>query len=294
MKERRNTIIAVSLFIVFVIVLVIFLQRITNYLHLSSSINSLVVSIVIILIGSIVINFIDNKIFKRFFKVAGMRKRREQNILNFMFLFVAYFILILIVLRVLNIDITNILLGSAFVGVILGLASQSILANLFAGIVVLMFNQFEIGERVKITTWQYNFLLPSYPTKFYSSDLLIPGYTGVIYNVGIFYTDIMGDDGFPLKIPNSILIQAAVQKFDKAKKFKTQIKYEIDKKKKFSDVNIIINSIIQKAPFKVESSEIYIDETSFVTYIIKIVLYSSEKDSDRVKSYILESLVASI
>jgi small-conductance mechanosensitive channel len=294
MKERRNTIIAVSLFIIFVIVLVVFLQRITTYLHLSSSVNSLVVSIVIIVLGSIIINFIDNKIFKRFFRTTGMKKRREQNIVNFMFLFISYFILVLIVLRVLNIDITNILLGSAFIGVILGLASQSVLANLFAGIVVLMFNQFEIGERVKITTWQYNFLLPSYPTKFYSADLLIPGYTGVIYNVGIFYTDIMGDDGFPLKIPNSILIQAAVQKFDKVKKFKTQVKYEIEKSKKFSDVKLKIESIMQKASFKVESFDIYIDETSFTTYIIKVVLYSSEKDSDRVKSYVLESLVESI
>ncbi len=294
MKGKHKIIFLISLFIIFVIVLIVFLQKVTNYFRISHSIYSLLIGILVIIIGSFVINFIENSIFKKFFKFAKMKKRREQNILNFVFLLFSYFILILIVLRVLNINITGILLGGAFIGVIAGLASQSILSNLFAGIVVLMFNQFEIGERIKVTTWQYSFLLPSYPNKFFSSDLLLPGYTGVIDNVGIFYTDIMGDDGFPLKIPNSILIQAAIQKFDKVHKFRCQVKYEIDKKRKFEDIKEILDSIIAESPFEVINFQLYIDETSFATYIIKVVIFSTERDIDLVKSYILESFIKKV
>ena len=291
MKSKKNLIFSISVFIVFIIVLFAFANKILSYLKLSSSLHNLVLAIVVLIAGTFIINFIENKFIKNIYKVVRMKRRREQNLINFLFLTFAYFILLLVVLKVLNIDITNILLGGAFIGVIAGLASQNLLTNLFAGAVILIFNQFEIGERVKISTWQYDFLLPSYANKFFSSDILTPGYSGVIYNVGIFYTDIKLDEGYPIKIPNSILIQAAVQKLDKVKSFRSQIKYELDKKFKFEDVQNKVNDIIEKSPFEKDSVEIYIDETSLNTYILKIILFTKERNIDLVKSYILEHLI---
>ncbi len=287
---NKNVILKISVFLLFIFVFIAFIQKIVSYLSISTSLKNIIIAIFIIFIGSLFINFIENRI-KIFFKRFNVKKRREQNLLNFIFLTLSYLILVLVTLKFLNINVTNILLGGAFIGVILGIAAQSVLSNLFAGIIILLFNQFEIGERIKFTTWQYSFLLPSYPPKFFSNDIVTPGQIGVIYNVGLFYTDFIGDEGFPIKIPNSILIQAAIQRIDKAKFYKLQIKYEVLKKNKFSIIKEKIDKILDSKELSIFERSIYIEESTMESYIVKIVLKSNNSNIDYIKSFVLEKLI---
>jgi small conductance mechanosensitive channel len=138
----------------------------------------------------------------------------------------SYSILALAVLLAAGVSSLAVLAGGTFAGLVIGLAGQTVLSNVIAGILLLFVRPLEPGERVTITTWQYALVAPSYPPKFYSQDTVIPGYTGIVQDVGIVYSSMRLDDGTELRLPNSILIQAAVLSHELTERW-VRIKYEI-------------------------------------------------------------------
>jgi small conductance mechanosensitive channel len=123
---------------------------------------------------------------------------------------VAYVALAFLVLYALGVNGTALLAGGAFAGLVIGLAAQTALGNVIAGVMLLVARPFAQGDRVTITTWQYPFLGAAYPPKFFSDDLLVMGFTGVVHSVGLAYSVLLRDDGTWVRLPNNILIQAAV------------------------------------------------------------------------------------
>lgn len=113
-------------------------------------------------------------------------------------------------LSLLNIGLSSALFGGTVVGLVLGYAAQYTLANFFGGILLFLSHPFRVGDRITMTTWQYGLLTPTFPPKYYSSDYLIPGFTGIVDDITLMYTTVITDDGVPLKVPNSIIVQAAV------------------------------------------------------------------------------------
>ncbi len=113
----------------------------------------------------------------------------------------------------LGVDVSSVVLGSAFASVIIGLAAQTVLSNVIAGIALLVTHPLEVGQRVTITTWQFSNVFPTYPPKYFSNNYLINGFTGTIISVGLFYTVLKDDEGAIEEVPNSILIQALVRSY---------------------------------------------------------------------------------
>ncbi len=111
----------------------------------------------------------------------------------------------------LGVDVSSVVLGSAFASVIIGLAAQTVLSNVIAGIALLATRPLEVGQRVTIATWQYANVFPTYPPKYFSNDYLINGFTGTVVSVGLFYTTLRDDEGAIEEIPNSVLIQALIR-----------------------------------------------------------------------------------
>ncbi len=138
----------------------------------------------------------------------------------------AYVVVALLVLAMLGVNGTALLAGGTFAGLVIGLAAQTALSNVVAGVMLLVVRPFGEGDRVSVSTWQYPFLGPAYPPKFYSDDLLVLGYTGTVHSIGIAYTTIRLDDNTQVRLPNNILVQAAVLSHEvKARWVRT--KYEI-------------------------------------------------------------------
>ena len=81
-------------------------------------------------------------------------------------------------------------LGGAFTAVVLGLAAQQTLSNLFAGLVLLSARPFRVGERVKLQG---------------------AGITaeGVVSQLGLLYT-VFADGEDEIMIPNSVVLNVAV------------------------------------------------------------------------------------
>jgi small-conductance mechanosensitive channel len=112
---------------------------------------------------------------------------------------------VLALFKLSGVSAESILLGAGFTGIVLGLASQTVLSNVFAGVLIVFADPFRPGDRVGFITWQFGIVPPSYP-----HEAVFPTYTGTIEDVGLTYTVVSLDAGGLAKIPNGIVIQALV------------------------------------------------------------------------------------
>jgi small-conductance mechanosensitive channel len=99
---------------------------------------------------------------------------------------------LLVALAVSGVETRTIALGGAFTAVILGLAAQQTLGNLFAGTVLLSARPFRVGDRVRL-----------------QGGPLAGQIEGVVSSLGLLYTTFAtGDDS--IMVPNSVVLNVAV------------------------------------------------------------------------------------
>jgi small-conductance mechanosensitive channel len=107
--------------------------------------------------------------------------------------------------RLAGVSAESIFLGSAFAGIILGLAAQTVLANVFAGLLLVVADPFRPGDRVSFVSSSYGILAPSYP-----HETMYPAYGGTIIDIGLIYTVLALDRGGVAKLPNNVVMSALV------------------------------------------------------------------------------------
>jgi small conductance mechanosensitive channel len=171
-------------------------------------------------VGVIVVGRIVFSLARRF---AG---HRHAALILDVYRIVAYTVLALVILYSLGINGYALLAGGTFAGLVIGLASQTALSNLVAGVVLLVSRPFLPGDRITLTTWQFGLLLPSYPPKFFSQDLLFAGFTGSVVDIGLMYTTVSLDDGPTGAFPNSIVIQGAIVSHNVSERW-VRVKYDV-------------------------------------------------------------------
>lgn len=104
-----------------------------------------------------------------------------------------YIILGLGVLSAINIDLGGLLAAGAVLGVVVGVAAQTSLASVFAGIVLLMARPFSVGNWVHVRTY----LFGGYD------------YSGVVTQIGVVYTT-LDVGGRMVRIPNSAALASGL------------------------------------------------------------------------------------
>jgi len=107
-------------------------------------------------------------------------------------LIVGYLIVALTAIDLFALPVGNLLVGGAVTGMILGIAAQQALANVFAGLVLLFARPYTPGEKVRIR-----------------SGALGGTLDGTVTSVGLLYTTLSTEEGV-LNIPNGALLAAAV------------------------------------------------------------------------------------
>jgi small conductance mechanosensitive channel len=112
---------------------------------------------------------------------------------------------VLALARLAGVSIESIFLGSAFAGIVLGLAAQTVLANVFAGLLLVVASPFHPGDRVSIISSSYGAFAPSYP-----HEMAYPSYVGVVEDVELLYTILRLDAGGVAKVPNSVVLAALI------------------------------------------------------------------------------------
>ncbi len=104
-----------------------------------------------------------------------------------------------------GVSIESIFLGSALAGIVLGLAAQTVLANVFAGVLLVIADPFRPGDQVSLVSSSYGAIWPSYP-----HEMMYPSYSGTVEDVGLIYTVLRVDSGGIAKVPNSVVLAALV------------------------------------------------------------------------------------
>jgi small-conductance mechanosensitive channel len=101
-------------------------------------------------------------------------------------------IALVVALEVAGIEAKTLALGGAFTAVILGLAAQQTLGNLFAGTVLLSARPFRVGERVRL-----------------QGGGLAGQIEGIVSSLGLLYTTFAtGEDS--IMVPNSVVLNVAI------------------------------------------------------------------------------------
>ena len=95
-------------------------------------------------------------------------------------------------LGLLSVDLGQLLVGGALTGVVLGIAAQQSLGNLFAGLVLLISRPFAVGDAIVV----------------YSGSLGGP-HRGRILEMGVVYVVLDSETGI-IRLPNSAVLSAGV------------------------------------------------------------------------------------
>ena len=193
-------------------------------------------------LGYLAIGVVSGELRKFISRTSGIEK---GAVVGTTFRYFGYILLAFVILGLAGVSAVSLLAGATFSGLVLGLAGQQTLSNIFAGLLILTARPFLVGERITVSTWQWGFALPSYPPKFFSDNLLVPGYTGVVDDIRLNYTIIRSDDGVQVKLPNSIVIQASVIDHRTSERL-VRVRYDVAKPADLSSLVELVRSVVMK------------------------------------------------
>ncbi len=241
---------------------------------------------ILIAVGGIILtnlfsSFISNK-------VKEYLGESTAGLLNFVIRIVGYITVAVLFLSFFKVNIASALVAGGFAGVIIGLASQSVLSNVFGAIAILISRPFRLGDRITLSTWQYGLIAPSYPPKFFSNDFLIPGYTGTVTEISLMYTTILTDDKMVLKIPNSVMIQSSIFIHSLNESRFIRSKIEVSKEIDPDDLIPEIYRNIKGMELIVGEPDVHIYETTFTTYILVIQGTFKSQFEEPIRSEVLK------
>ncbi|MGA2803946.1 MAG: mechanosensitive ion channel family protein [Acidimicrobiales bacterium] len=105
---------------------------------------------------------------------------------------VGYVVVVFAVFAVLEVSIDHLLVGAGLAGIIIGIAAQQSLGNVFAALVLLLARPFKVGDHVRIRSGALGGIFDAW-----------------VLEVSLTYVTVRTDDG-ELKIPNSAMLAAGV------------------------------------------------------------------------------------
>ena len=107
---------------------------------------------------------------------------------------VGYLIVALSALAVLDVSVERLLVGAGLLGVVLGIAAQQSLGNIFAGLVLILARPFVVGDHIRIRSGALGGIFDAW-----------------VLEMSLTYVTLRTDDG-QLKIPNTAMLAAGVGK----------------------------------------------------------------------------------
>jgi small-conductance mechanosensitive channel len=116
----------------------------------------------------------------------------HAGVLRYVLVLAGVFAVLTFSLAIAHIDVKQLLVSGAVAGVLLGIAAQQSLANLFAGLVLLFARPFRVGDHIR-----------------FRAGALSGTIEGIVIDVSLTYVRLQTDEGLVL-LPNSQALAAAV------------------------------------------------------------------------------------
>jgi small-conductance mechanosensitive channel len=115
----------------------------------------------------------------------------HAGVVRYAVLLVSLFVVLIVTLQLFRVPIGQLLLGGTLVGVLVGIAAQQALGNLFAGLVLMFARPFRVGDQVRFRSGSLGGMIE-----------------GTIMDISITYVRLETADG-PTLVPNSQALAAA-------------------------------------------------------------------------------------
>lgn len=178
------------------------------------------------------------------------------------------------------------LVGVGFFGIVLGLAAQDVLGNLFSGLMILAARPFNINDRIAIVTWQFGKFPPSL-----SHGWLEPAYTGVVKGITLTYTRILTDSNWLLKVPNSIVAQSLILSLSYGRQGIISTQFDVPIQIEPEDLRKRLKSALSKmAEFKGEEGSFEILEVSPAGYLVATTYLVAKQTERQMKTILLSAV----
>jgi small-conductance mechanosensitive channel len=103
-----------------------------------------------------------------------------------------YLVVAFTVLSLVNVKIGSLLLGGAVTGIVVGIAAQQALGNVFAGVVLLLSHPFTVGDHIRLR-----------------AGGLAGEINGRVTGMGLTYVSLLTEEG-QLSVPNALVLASAV------------------------------------------------------------------------------------
>jgi moderate conductance mechanosensitive channel len=166
-----------------------------------NNIMDIVWILILFFIGRIILRVVINRLVKLADdgdnKVKSMKEKRADTLGKTVLTIgdvVIYSITLLMILSIFGIDIRPILAGVGIIGLAVGFGAQSLVKNFVAGLFILIENQYNIGDRVKISA-----------------------YEGVVKRITLYSTMLEGEEG-NIYLPNGSITNVTNKSRKKKKK----------------------------------------------------------------------------
>ncbi len=209
---------------------------------------------------------------------------RAHGIKN-VFYIVAAIVVIVIVSTVFSINLTSFLVGAGFAGIVLGLAAQQVLGNIFGGLSLLASRPFEIGDRITLVTASYSLMGATY-----AHEAMLNGFTGVVRDITIFFTKMDLDNGTPAVFPNSVVVGSMAVNHSKVSSRSVRARMDLDKRTDFEVFSTkFLESIKEVENIDASRSTVEIADAGTTTYQVLMVVWTTSRYEEPVRTIIIKN-----
>ncbi len=239
------------------------------------------INAVIVLVGGYLAIRAVTRVIGRVAEPAfGMtRTRGLENV----FQVLAWIVVFVFVFAVFGFNLTAALIGAGFLGIVLGLAAQQVLGNIFAGLSMLASKPFEIGDRVKLATSSYGLTGSTY-----SHESETSGFTGVVQDVGIFFTRVQLDNGIPAVFPNSVVIGALILNYSRITLRTVRVRMDLDRKTDFDRFREgLLGSLKKHDEIDGQRSSVEIVGLGATTYEVVIEVWTKSEVDEPIRTLVI-------
>ncbi|MEM3553821.1 MAG: mechanosensitive ion channel family protein [Candidatus Bathyarchaeia archaeon] len=221
-------------------------------------------AITIVVFGALALELVASVITRRL-KHLG----REVYLIRNVILVVGYVVIGLMILAVFEVTGITAVAGATVSGLIIGLGLQPILANLFAGLIILGTGFLRPGTEVKISGGLplSAVAFPAY--KMFSRDEFMPTLRGVVMEVGLLHTKVLSDSGEMVKIPNNLAFSNSVVMEEKEEPKTVRVRYEFPVE---YDPDNVLAKLRKALGDSFQDFRVYVEEQSDKNYYIVLVV----------------------
>jgi len=208
--------------------------------------------------------------------------------------YLGYIIVFLTVLVPLGVSSSGLFAGSAFAGLVVGIALQPILSNFFAGLLIMLTGYITVGDKVRIVSTRVPYFPAQFPAyKYFSPDFIEQGYKGTVVEIDLFYSRILLENMREIRIPNIVLLDSSVidytSKYSKEQIINVRVEYPL--------ISVDLDRLEEMIKEELRDFDLvegpYISEQSDKEHIVILVRLKVNVDEDwrKVKSEALKRLL---